>query len=114
MLVEKELTEAMDEERNAQRFLDLAKKYQNYEELPDSVLRKFVEKIIVYETEKDADGERSRRIDIYLSFIGQFPVPTEPVVLTPEEQKRQDQLKHRRIHERNKRAEKRKLKKQTA
>ena len=113
-LAEKELTEAMDEERNAQRFLDLAKKYQNYEELPDSVLRKFVEKIIVYETEKDADGERSRRIDIYLSFIGQFPVPTEPVVLTPEGQKRQDQLKHRRIHERNKRAEKRKLKEQTA
>lgn len=45
-----------------------------------------------FATEKDTDGERSRRIDIYLSFIGQFPVPTEPVVLTPEEQKRQDQL----------------------
>ena len=114
MLAEKELADAMNEEKNAQRFLDLAKKYQNYEELPDSVLRKFIEKIIVYETEKDTDGERSRRIDIYLSFIGQFPVPTEPVVLTPEEQKRQDQLKHRRIYERNKRAEKRKLKEQTA
>lgn len=114
MLAEKELADAMNEEKNAQRFLDLAKKYQNDDELPDHVLRQFVEKIVVYEIEKDTDGERSRRIDIYLSFIGQFPVPTEPVVLTPEEQKRQDQLKHRRIYERNKRAEKRKLKEQTA
>lgn len=104
----------MYEERNAQYFLDLAKKYQNDDELPDHDLRQFVEKIVVYEIEKDADGERSRRIDIYLSFIGQFLVPTEPVVLTPEEQKHQEQLKHRRIHARNKRAEKRKLKEQTA
>ena len=55
---------------------------------------------------KDADGEKSRQIDIFFSFIGNFQVPVEPVVLTPEEEKRQAQLKHRRIHEREKRAKK--------
>ena len=59
---------------------------------------------MVHETQKDADGERSREIEVYLSFIGKFSVPSTPVVMTPEEQKRQEALKKRRIHARNKRA----------
>ena len=42
---------------------------------------------------------------IYLNFIGKFDVPVQPVELSPEEQKRQEALKKRRIHQRNKRAQ---------
>ena len=70
-------------------------------------LRQFVEKVIVHETVKDEDGERSREIEVYLNFIGKFDVPVQSVELSPEEQKRQEALKKRRIHERNKRVQKR-------
>lgn len=92
---------------NADRFMALVKRYQDCTEYPDEVLRQFVEKVVVHETQKDTDGERSREIEVYMSFIGKFSVPSTPVVMTPEEQKRQEALKKRRIHARNKRARQR-------
>ena len=79
--------------------------YRDCTEYSDEVLRQFVEKVIVHETVKDEDGERSREIEVYLNFIGKFDVPMQPVELSPEEQKRQAALKKRRIHQRNKRAQ---------
>ena len=92
---------------NAERFIALANKFRDRTEYSDEILCRFIEKVIVHEVVKDADGEKSRQIDIFFSFIGNFQVPVEPVVLTPEEEKRQAQLKHRRIHEREKRTRKR-------
>ena len=66
-----------------------------------------ISKVIVHETVKDEDGERSREIEVYLNFIGKFDVPMQLVELSPEEQKRQEALKKRRIHQRNKRVQKR-------
>lgn len=65
----------------------------------------YTTKVIVHETVKDEDGERSREIEVYLNFIGKFDVPMQLVELSPEEQKRQAALKKRRIHQRNKRAQ---------
>jgi F0F1-type ATP synthase epsilon subunit len=67
----------------------------------------FTDRVIVHETVKDEDGERNRRIEILLSFIGVFHIPDEPVELTPEEMKREEALKKRRIYQRRKRKEKR-------
>ena len=91
-----------------EQFMALAAKYRDCTEYSDEVLRQFVEKVVVHETQRDADGERSREIEVYLSFIGKFSVPAEPVRLSPAEQKHQEALKKRRIHARNKRAQKRK------
>ena len=85
----------------------IVERYRDCTEYSDEVLRQFVEKVIVHETVKDEDGERSREIEVYLNFIGKFDVPAQPVELSPEEQKRQEALKKRRIHERNKRVQKR-------
>ncbi len=85
----------------------LVERYRDCTEYSDEVLRQFVEKVIVHETVKDEDGERSREIEVYLNFIGKFDVPVQPVELSPEEQKRQEALKKRRIHQRNKRAQER-------
>lgn len=54
----------------------------------------FIEKIIVHAPEK-IDWDRVREVEIYLKFIGRFELP-EPE-LTPEEIKRQEQLRRHRI-----------------
>ena len=56
---------------------------------------------------KDADGERSRSIEVILNFIGAFRIPAEPVALTSEEIRREEMLKKRRMYERRRRQEKR-------
>jgi hypothetical protein len=68
------------------KFLDLVKRYTEFEELTTPMINEFVEKIIVHEADKST-GERKQQVDIYLNFIGNFTVPgSEPQPLTPEEQ----------------------------
>ena len=102
---QRQLDEIQSGEDKIERFMALVERYRDCTEYSDEVLRQFVEKVIVHETVKDEDGERSREIEVYLNFIGKFDVPVQPVELSPEEQKRQEALKKRRIHERNKRAQ---------
>ena len=81
----------------AEQFLELAKKYTDFSELTTPMINEFIEKIIVHAPEK-VDGDRVQEVEIYLSFIGRFDVPTpEP---TEEEIKRQEQLKRHRIRSR--------------
>lgn len=48
----------------------------NFEELTHTLLREFVEKIVVHEAE-DTDSGRKQQIDIYYSFIGKVDLPEE-------------------------------------
>ena len=102
---QRQLDEIQSGEDKIERFMALVERYRDCTEYSDEVLRQFVEKVIVHETVKDEDGERSREIEVYLNFIGKFDVPVQPVELSPKEQKRQEALKKRRIHQRNKRAQ---------
>lgn len=104
---QRQLDEIQSGEDKIERFMALVERYRDCTEYSDEVLRQFVEKVIVHETVKDEDGERSREIEVYLNFIGKFDVPVQSVELSPEEQKRQEALKKRRIHQRNKRAQER-------
>ena len=81
----------------AEQFLALAKRYTDFSELTTPMINEFIEKIIVHAPEK-VDGDRVQQVDIYLSFIGQFELPTPE--LTPEEEKRQEQLRRHRIKSR--------------
>ena len=81
----------------AEQFLLLAKKYTDFSELTTQMINEFIEKIIVYAPEK-VDGDRVQEIEIYLNFIGRFELPAPQ--LTPEEEKRQAQLKRHRIRSR--------------
>ena len=86
----------LDTDRAAQ-FLSLAKKYTDFSELTTPMINEFIEKIIVHAPEK-IDGDRVQEVEIYLKFIGRFELP-EPE-LTPEEIKRQEQLRRHRIKSR--------------
>ena len=81
----------------AEQFLELTKKYTDFSELTTPMINEFIEKIIVHAPEK-VDGDRVQQVDIYLSFIGQFELPAPE--LSPEEEKKQEQLKRHRIKSR--------------
>lgn len=61
------------------------------------MINEFIDKIIVHAPEK-IDGDRVQEVEIYLKFIGRFELPAPE--LTPEEIKRQEQLKWHRIKSR--------------
>ena len=61
------------------------------------MINEFIEKILVHAPEK-VDGDRVQEVEIYLKFIGKFELPVPE--LTPEEEKRQRQLKQHRIKSR--------------
>jgi hypothetical protein len=71
--------------QSAARFLELARKYPDFDELTPQMLHEFVDKVYVHEADKSS-GERKQQIDIHLNFIGQFIAPSEPAPEpTPEE-----------------------------
>ena len=104
---QRQLDEMRSGKAKVEQFMALIERYRDCTEYSDEILRQFVEKVVVHETTKDEDGERSRAIEVYLNFIGKFDVPVQPIELSPEDQKHQEALKKRRIHARNKRAQKR-------
>mgnify|MGYP003480825000 CR=1 FL=1 len=94
-----EIDESFSTEYSAERFLKLASKYTNFEELTAVMINELIEKIVVYEA-VGKGVERTQRIDIYLNYIGQFILPKEEITMTPEEQaayeKEQERLRKKR------------------
>ena len=56
--------------------MKIVRKYTSFEELTSTLLREFVEKIVVHEAE-EIDGKRTQTIDIYYSFVGKIALPGE-------------------------------------
>ena len=59
------------------QFRALARKYRDCTEITDDMIRAFVEKIVVHKTVRSATGQKTRQIEVHLSFIGQFILPKE-------------------------------------
>ncbi|MGI6442101.1 MAG: DUF4368 domain-containing protein [Peptoniphilaceae bacterium] len=59
---------------NVDRFLALVRKYTNIKELTAEIIREFVEKIYVYQSER-IDGHKAQRIKIVWNCIGEFTPP---------------------------------------
>ncbi len=70
-----ELDRAHDAEKNAGRFMEIVKKHTSFEELTPTLLREFVEKIVVHECSYDENKTRHQEIDIYYSFVGKIALP---------------------------------------
>ena len=84
----------------AERFIEIVKRYTEFDTLTNSMLNEFVERIIVHEADK-SDGQRKQQVDIHLNFIGHFELPHEelppPTAEEIEEaEKRQRQLAYQR------------------
>ena len=72
-----QLAEAQKEADRTEHFIALARKYRDCAEITDDMIRAFVEKIVVHKTVRSADGQKTRQIEVHLSFIGQFVLPPE-------------------------------------
>ena len=58
-----------------QKFMNILRKHMNFEELTHTLLREFVEKIVVHECSYDENGTRRQDIEIYYSFVGKVDLP---------------------------------------
>ena len=62
-------------ELNVERFLALVRKYTDLQELSAELIREFVERIYVHQTER-IDGRKVQRIRIVWNCIGELTLPT--------------------------------------
>jgi hypothetical protein len=80
----------------ADKFIALVRKYTVFEELTPAMINEFVDKIYVHEADKTS-GKRIQQVDIYLNFIGMFPLPeTERDPAEIENERKLDELRARR------------------
>ena len=70
-----ELSKAQEATVTAETFMNVVRKYTSFEELTPTLLREFVEKIVVHECSYDENGTRRQDIDIYYSFVGKVDLP---------------------------------------
>lgn len=72
----KALTEQLDstraQEDGISKWIDLVKQFSSPSELTADLLNTLVEKIIVHEAEKDADGNKTQEIEIFYRFVGKI------------------------------------------
>ena len=78
------LDEYEQDSRSATKFLALAKKHPEFDELTLQMLHEFVDKVYVHDGDYSS-GERCQQLDIYLNFIGEFKAPQVEHIPTPEE-----------------------------
>jgi len=75
----------------AEKFIALVRKYTSLEELTPTMLNEYVEKIVVFEAERPR-GQRNQRVDVFLTYIGQFTPPgcgqVFPEYQSPEDRRR--------------------------
>ncbi len=86
------------------QFLALAKKYTDFTELTAQMVNEFIEKIIVYKSDRDEYEDRCQELDIYFNFIGKFEVPAQEP--TPEELAEEEAQRKKRATNRHRYAKK--------
>ena len=64
---------------DASRFIALVKKYRDCEELTDTMLYAFIDRIEVHEATGGRTIYRQQKIDIYFNFIGNYYPPVETI-----------------------------------
>ena len=77
--LQSELSKTLEATANAEKFMKVVRKYTSFEELTPTLLREFVEKIVIHESEA-LDGKRRgklrrQEIEIYYSFVGKVELP---------------------------------------
>lgn len=79
------------------KFISLISRYENFDELTNSMINEFVEKIIIHERDRKGSQTSKQKIEIYFNFIGNYEVPKEE--LSEEEQSKLEE-EERKINER--------------
>lgn len=92
---QQELDRISSETVNAEKFLELAKKYTDFSELTPAMINSFVEKILVHQAHGKG-ASRTQEIEIFFNFIGKIEIPHEEVEPTEEEKAALAEVERRR------------------
>jgi len=84
----------------ADKFVEIVRRYTDFDTLTVPMLNSFVEKVVIHEGDKSS-GKRVQQVDIYLSFIGSFDIPDEPVEKSPGEIEAERKTDERRAKQRD-------------
>lgn len=96
------IADTEDEQKSASKFMALVKKYQDFDELTNTMINEFVEKILVHERELKGVPNSPQTIEIYFNFIGKFELTENAQELSEEESK--EEKKKQAQREKNHRA----------
>ena len=84
--LEKAIKSYEKHEKDADRFIALIDKYENFDKLTIAMLNEFIEKILVHERDRKGSIQTTQEVEIYFNFVGRFVPPAfGEVDLTPEE-----------------------------
>lgn len=84
--LEKAIRSYETHEKDADRFIALIDKYENFDKLTIAMLNEFIEKILVHERDRKGSIQTTQEVEIYFNFVGRFVPPAfGEVELTPEE-----------------------------
>ena len=84
--LEKAIRSYEKHEKDADRFIALIGKYENFDKLTIAMLNEFIEKILVHERDRKGSIQTTQEVEIYFNFVGRFVPPAfGEVELTPEE-----------------------------
>lgn len=97
--LQKEVDEYEQEQKSADKFIALVKKYQNFEELDAVMLNQFTYKIFVHERDYKGVANSPQTIEIYFNFVGKFGMqeinsPSEEERAALKEKERLRQKRH--------------------
>jgi DNA invertase Pin-like site-specific DNA recombinase len=85
-VLEKAIRSYEKHEKDADRFIALIDKYENFDKLTIAMLNEFIEKILVHERDRKGSIQTTQEVEIYFNFVGRFVPPAfGEVELTSEE-----------------------------
>lgn len=82
-----------EKKHSADKFIDLVRRYQNFDEITNTMMNEFIYKILVHEREQKYRQDSPQTIEIYFNFIGKFETPNMTEGPTAEERELADRKK---------------------
>lgn len=86
-----------NETDRVRKFISLISRYENFDDLTNTMINEFVEKIIIHERDRKGSQTSKQKIEIYFNLIGNYEVPKEEL---SEEERSKLEEEERKINER--------------
>ena len=86
-----------NETDRVRKFISLISRYENFDDLTNTMINEFVEKIIIHERDRKGSQTSKQKIEIYFNFIGNYELPQAEL---SDEEKQKLEEEERKIEER--------------
>lgn len=95
--LEQQVSRYEKETDRAKKFISLISRYENFDNLTNTMINEFVKKIIIHERDRKGSQTSKQKIEIYFNFIGNYELPRAEL---SEEDKQKLEEEERKIKER--------------